>query len=175
MNSHLLSLSPLMPKFSNFIKDLEVEQGMEHTIDPCFSILLSTLSFIILRTMEYGIFQIKDTMHEIVSLCRNYILRSALLPTPQQCFFESGMYFIFLDVEILYQYSLFLSSSQFRNLLYQVWQVCMLTPQPLPPPILRILNSLSNSENCFFFNFFPFWRRCFGYRCLQRVNKIPRG
>ena len=66
MNSHFLSVSPLTPKLSNFIEGLEVEQGMDHTVNPYSSVLPSPLIFITLGTMEYGIFQTIDTVQEIV-------------------------------------------------------------------------------------------------------------
>lgn len=90
--------------------------------------------------------------------------------TPSALFSETGMDCLFLHVEILQHHSLFPSSPQFNNPSYQVWQVYMMKPSPLPLfPILWILNSLSN---VFSLKKFFLWRRCFGYKYLQRVNKF---
>lgn len=93
-NSPFLSLSPLTPKFSNFIEVLEVEQGMDHTVHTCSSALPSTRIFSFLGAMEYGIFQTMDFVHEIIHLCRNYILQSSSSPPcPQHRIFCFGLVF----------------------------------------------------------------------------------
>lgn len=79
INSHFLSVSPLTAKFSNFIEGLEVEQGADHTVNLYSSVLSSPLILIILGTMECSLFQTIDTGHEIIYLCRDYILHSFFL------------------------------------------------------------------------------------------------
>lgn len=102
------SVSPLTPKLNNFIKGLEVEQGMGHIVDSCSSAFVSTPIFIILSTMEYGVFQIMNIMYEIVSLYRNCILHSLphLMP-PAHCFLrlECISFFFMLQYFNIIHYS----------------------------------------------------------------------
>lgn len=68
------------------MKGLEVEQGMDHIVDFCFSAFFSTPIFIVLSTMEYGVFKVMNTMYEIVYVeIIFYILSPA--PHPQLTLF----------------------------------------------------------------------------------------
>lgn len=152
---------------------------MDHTVNPYSSVLPSPLIFIMLGTMEYGIFQTIDTVQEIVYLCKNYILPSfSSLPYPPTqdflfCFVGWNVYpFFFMlryfNINLIRYFPPLPKSVIPHSCRAGVYD----DSQPLPPPVLWTLNSLSYA---FSLKFSPLKRRCFGYKYLQRLNKIPRG